>query len=352
MATLTEVSFYTRRLVVVMLIVFVLILISPLVFRGIRRVFLAVFPPLPSTATKVYGVLPELVFPKPKDAYLPEYKLEIASGKLPDLSKYAKVFVVEINRARLLELDRMKARAKTLDFVDEPRGVDERTFIFNDKNLPRELVVDTIYGSYGYRYKWAEDGEFLKTRNVPEKTEAQNNSKSFFQGLGLLTNELVGGVVKYTYLAAKQDGTMQATGSLSEANFVRVDLFRADIESLKVVSTDWDTAAVNVIFSGQSDRLKRIVGANYNYSRIAPEGYGTYVLKSAQQAWSELTSGRGYIPKRGGQKVAIRKVTLAYFESNQPQQFVQPVFVFESLDGFVGYVSAVDPKYPDRPSSG
>lgn len=350
MATLTEVSYYTRKTVVGLAIAFVVILVSPLIFGGVKAIYLKLFPTPPPPATRGYGQLPDLIFPKGTAAYKPNYRLETIAGKLPDLERLAKVFVVEINRNRLLELDRIRARARSLELRDEPREVDERTYVFNHPVLPIEMAVDIIYGSYGYKYTWKGDAEFIRARAVPGKDEAQPAAKSFFQALGILPSDLVNGVTTYTFLTGGIDGQMVATGSLSQANFVRVDLFRTNIEKLKVVTTDWDTSAVNVIFSGQTDRLKRLVGANYNYSRIAAEGYETYVLKSAQQAWSELTGGGGYVPKPAGENVVVRNAYLAYFESNQPQEFLQPVFVFEGDGGFVGYVPAIDPTYPDRPS--
>jgi hypothetical protein len=250
----------------------------------------------------------------------------------------------------LLELDRIRARAKIIGFESEPREVDDRTFIFSDSKLPRELAVDLIYGSYGYKYKWQGDGAFLSAKSVPGRDEAQSLAKGFFSSLGLLENDLSSGRTTYAFLAAKIDGQMVPVGSLSEANFVRVDIFRNDIEKLKVVHTDWSTASVNVIFSGQTDTTKRIVGANYNYSKIVENNFSTYVLKSTNEAWQELATGGGYVAQRGGDKLKIRRAYLAYFESNQPQPFFQPVFVFEGDGGFVGYVSAVDPKNPDRPS--
>lgn len=349
MATLTEASYYTRRIVVGILITFGIVIVSPFIFSGIRTVYLAIHPPPPTPATKGYGRLPNLVFVSDK-TYKPTFKLETINGKLPDLPKLGKVFVVEINRNRLLELDRMRARAATLGFKDNPREVDERTYVFDDAALPRELAVDLIYNNYGYKYKWQGDSEYLKARNVPGKDQAQAQAKSFFQSLGLLENDLANGVITYTFLAARDNGQMVLTSSLSEANFVRVDLFRNDIDKFKVVTTDWDTSAINVIFSGQTDQLKQVAGANYNYSRITPEGFQTYVLKTADQAWSELSGGNGNVVKKAGQNVVVRKAYMAYFESNQPQQFMQPVFVFEGDNGFAGYVSAVDPKYPDRPS--
>jgi hypothetical protein len=64
------------------------------------------------------------------------------------------------------------------------------------------------------------------------------------------------------------------------------------------------------------------------------------------QAWKELVSGGGFIAKRTTEnQVVVRKVSLAYFEANEQQAFLQPVYVFEGDGGFTAYVQAVDHSY-------
>ena len=46
------------------------------------------------------------------------------------------------------------------------------------------------------------------------------------------------------------------------------------------------------------------------------------------------------ISKAGG-TATVRTVTLAYYDSLDPQNYLQPVFVFEGDDGFLAYVPAV-----------
>jgi hypothetical protein len=69
----------------------------------------------------------------------------------------------------------------------------------------------------------------------------------------------------------------------------------------------------------------------------------TYTLKPSSQAWEELTSGKGYILKYPaiGTTVTVRSIRLAYYDSFEPQTYLQPIFVFEGDEGFMGYVAAV-----------
>jgi hypothetical protein len=46
-------------------------------------------------------------------------------------------------------------------------------------------------------------------------------------------------------------------------------------------------------------------------------------------------------------QITIRNIFLAYFESEEPQNYLQPIFVFEGDKNFTAYVSAVDPEWID-----
>ena len=351
MATLTEVSFYTRRIIVGAIIFFIVVLISPLVFTIIQRVYLALVPPPPPLANQKYGRdLPALVFPRPAVEYKPTYRLETVAGGLPNLPTLGKVYAVAVNKNRILELERARLKARTLGFTSEPvEEADKKTFTFKHPSIPAEFVVDVVYGTYAYKYKWDTDPSLVNGKTVPGKDESVGAARGFWQGLGLLARDLTDGQAKFAYLRSVEGGTMVATQSQSEANFVRVDLFRSQIDKLDVVTTDADTSAVNVIFSGNQERSKNTIAANYNYSQIIdPQEYGTYVIKTADVAWQELQNGGGHIAKRTTTQVVIREIKLAYFESNQPQEYVQPVIVFIGDGGFMAYVPAIDPRYPDR----
>ena len=136
--------------------------------------------------------------------------------------------------------------------------------------------------------------------------------------------------------------------SLSEADFVRVDLFRKNLDDLKVLPPNPNQSSVSWIFSGARETGKRIVEVDYAHQPVSEENYATYPFKSSATAWQELANGQGFVASLGENpqdKVTIRKVYLAYFDSDEIQDFLQPIFVFEGDKGFVGYIQAVDPKW-------
>ena len=344
MATLTEISFYSRQAIKWGIVGIIVIAIIPFAYRAGRGIYLKLNPPPPPPPTVRYGKLPKLKFPQSAAGDNVTYKLETIQGGLPKLPSVGQVYVVGINKSRLLELERAKAKAKTLGFTNEPVRVDDQTYRFVHPTLRATFTVNLLSGGFSYKYDYLNDKPVFVPQNLPSIEQAGAEAKNFLQGLGLLPADLVSGMARSAYLIATYSGEMKEAPSYSEANFVRTDLYRADKDKLKFVTAGGDKSPVNMLFSGLGERNKRIVEANYQYSAILGNDSASYPLKSVDQAWSELTQGSGYATQ-GYPTVTIRKVDLAYYESNDPQQFIQPVFVFEGDGGFVGYLPAVDPKY-------
>ena len=72
----------------------------------------------------------------------------------------------------------------------------------------------------------------------------------------------------------------------------------------------------------------------------------TYPLRDPRTAWNIIKSGEGYIASYDGEgQAVIRTVKLGYYDDFEEQEYLQPVYVFEGDNDFIGYVSALDPQY-------
>jgi hypothetical protein len=343
MATLTEVSEIARKSIKYGSLGLVVIALIPVAIRFGKQLYNMINPPPPPPPTVRYGRLPALEFPSIDSTATPEYKLETISGGLPKTPPSVKVYVVKINESRLLTLDRIKQAISIIGFTNEPQQVDgERYKFFHPKNSA-ELLINVVSGGYAYRYDWTQDKQLKTLRNAPAGNTAISQAKEYFQLLGLLPEDLANGSGKFQYLIAT-GSALVPTDVVYEANFTRVDLFRADKDKMRVVTAGGDTAPVNVTYSGDLNDRK-VVLFNYQYSEIIDNLFETYPLKPVEQAWQELIAGNAYIAKKTISKVTIRNVSLAYYEANDPQQFLQPVYLFEGDAGFMAYVSAVNPSY-------
>lgn len=347
MATLTEVSYYTRRLIKWGALVFFILLISPAVIKGIGKLYLILRPPPPAAPTVKYGKLPKLSFPETDSTYTPTYRLQTIDGQLPKLPTIARVYLVQINQSRLLAVDRIKPKARVLGFTDEPEELeDSQTFKFTNPVLQATLTANVISEGLHYRLAWQGDQTLLAGQVATSNDQLLMESRSFLQNLGLLASDLADGPVKYLYYKADASGLSPAA-SLSEANFVRVDIFRSPKDELSFASSGGDKSAVSLLFSSSSDRNKRIVEMDYQYSKVLSEDFATYPLKGVETAWAQLQQGQGAVIQQGNGQEIIRKAWLSYYESEQPQQFLQPVYVFSGDNNFLGFVPAVDAKYSE-----
>jgi hypothetical protein len=344
MATLTEVSSMARTGIKFGALAIIIMALIPGTIGLIKRVYSILNPPPPPPPTVRYGKLPKLTWPEAVSSATPEYKLETISGGLPSLANTAKVYIVGINKSRLLTLDRMNNRAKVVGFVNDPVQLDERTYRYVNPTAPIDMIFDVISGNYSYKLDWTRDPKASMSFDIPVGTSAVSEAKNFLQRLGSLPEDLESGEGKIQYLIATGSAMIPAA-SPYEANFTRVDLFRAEKDEAKIVTVGGNTSPVNVIMSGQTAE-KRVVQANYAYSQILDDDFATYPLKPVTDAWNELTGGGGYIAKRTPEKtIIVRQVYMAYFESNDPQKFMQPVYVFEGDQGFIAYVQAVSKEY-------
>ena len=44
-------------------------------------------------------------------------------------------------------------------------------------------------------------------------------------------------------------------------------------------------------------------------------------------------------------RIVIRNISLAYYDSDEPQEYLQPIFIFEGDNDFVAYLPAITGEY-------
>lgn len=338
MATLTEVSGIARNTIKFGLIGIVILSIIPFIWAFAKQTYLRLNPPPPPPPTVRYGKLPKL-FRDPPAAGV-SYKLETIEGSLPNLSNVAKAYVIGINKSRLVSLDRYREKAKVLGFTNQPIQLNEVEYKFEHTLIPATLKVNVVSDRMAFSFDWTNEPSIYELNNVPLGNQAIGEVRSLMQNLGVLESDLATGQAKFTYLVAT-GSAMVPTTSIRDANFVKVDLFRADKDKMRIMTTGGDASPVYAILSPLAGN-KRLTQMGYQYSRVLDDDFATYPLKGVQEAWTELSSGTsGFVAKPVGENVTVRKVSLGYYEANEPQNFLQPIYVFEGDGGFIAYVQAV-----------
>lgn len=350
MATLTETAYYTRRIIVILIASIIGLIVLKISVNLTKNILHSLRPPPPSKPTVDFGKLPKIKFPEEEvKASQPEYRLETIEGVLPTLPGIAKVFFMPRETSGFLSLERAKDRAKKMGFTSSPEKISETVYRwFSPSETKASLEMDIGTGNFQITYDYQEDTSLLNASYLPKSEQATNEAKYFLKQGEYLPDDLKDGLAEYEYFSFAPPVLLPVT-SYSEANFVRVYLFRTDIEELKVLPPHPQKPPVNFLFSGARENPKRMVEVHYSYFPVDLENSATYPLKPVNQAWQELQKGEGFVAnwKEEGREVVVRNVFLAYFDAEERQDFLQPVYVFEGDFEFAAYVPAIDPQWQE-----
>lgn len=322
--------------------------LSVWIFKYLMVIWEQLNPPPPPPPTVAFGKLEPIELPDSVTDKQFTYKLETPQGTLPNFYPTVPVFALPPRKASLLALDNAKGLAKTLGFTNEPTPLEVDVYRFS-KEVPTLLTLDInlINNTFALQYQWQNDEGILTQKGFVSEAEFTSLAKNTLKKIGLSSDDLASGRSQVTYLKAKANEFTLAF-SLSEADFVRVDLFRADIEGIPVVCPKANTSNVSFIFSGSTDFNRQIILFEYNYFGVDYNSVATYPLKNVASAWEELQKGQAYIvnvKESETETITIRRVKLAFYDADFYQPFLQPVYVFEGDDDFLAYIPAISPEW-------
>lgn len=347
MSHLSETAYFARKTIkfgILGLILFIILKIG----YGMFITYWKAANPAPSLPPEVkFGRLPKIEFPDPMEPLLPlTYRLQTIEGIPPNLPTVSKVYFIVQASPNLLAVDRAKERAKRIGFDPEPERLSATLYRFQGKtNPPMTLELDIVSGHFTLTYPYENDESVLTATNSPNNPQAISLAQNFLVSFGSLPPDL--GPNEAIINLLHWDGQKLVPAiSFSETQFLRVNLFRQKLDDLPVLPPNPKKALINFLITSVPEASKKIVEVNYNYQQIEREIFSDYPLKTSAQAWQELQTGQGYIANLGKNEsgqITIRRIYLAYYESEKPQQFLQPVFVFEGDNDFYAYVTAVDP---------
>jgi len=321
------------------------ILIFTFLYIGIVwaiKAWIAAHPPYVAPNIR-YGILNKIVFPD-KQFEKKNFTFELPNDALPKFEDQTRVYFIARPDTAFLALEQDKETAKELGFTNEPTQLAYGVYEFNQGDLT--LTMNVLEGSFRLTYPYESDQLLLNPEKVPDKDGAIATAKTYLEQANKFFQDLNDGTNKVSYWKIGYDG-LSAVTSQSEANVARVDFFRKDLEGdFKIVNTDTNSASVSILVSGSSVQNKKIIEVNYRYAPIDREAFGTYPIKTAEEAINDLKIGN-YWPAFDtvGKDTTIRKIYLAFFEPVNLTNYMQPVFVFEGDNNFVAYIPAITDKY-------
>lgn len=343
MGQLSRVATTTRKVIKYGALGLVTYLIVSYALKYAIAVWRELHPPPGPPPTVAFGKINSINFPDPATDQQFSFRLETPTGTFPEFEDQAVVYALPPNRVNLLSPDRVKELAAKLGFTGEPTQISPRRYQFT-KQLPALLTmkIDSVYQTFLIEYQWQNDESILLDKQVGSLSGLQGKALGILGKGDLLAKDLEDGKIRTTYLKAAANSLVKAV-SLSEADFVRVDIFRQNQE-LSFVTPDYDEANVNLILTGSSQANKDLIRFEYSYYPIDYNSRATYPLKPVETAWEELKQGQSYIARvesSAPEEVPIRRIFLALYDPDQYQLYSQPVYVFQGDYDFVAYVPAI-----------
>lgn len=310
-------------------------------------------PPAPPPPNTAFGKLPAIKFPQEKTGKPKTIQLETIEGGLPkDLPESGKVYFIPQIGGKFLSLEKAKNLAKKMGFVVEPRKITEEIYFFENNLTNTTMKINVLTESFEYAYSYISDQTLISPPTLPNDEGAVEIAKSFLAKIGKTTDELIGGeqIISYWKISGS---SLQKADASGEADFIRVDMFRKEIEEkYPIVSPTDGKSLVSILISGRDINSEKVVEVKYTHFPADPEKYGTYPLKTVDQAWAEIQSGNFYLASSGEdsalpETVKVRKVFLAYFDPPYLAKFLSPIFVFQGDRNFFGYVSAIPTEWSE-----
>lgn len=347
MATLTNISITSRKIIRYG-IFFIIFLIVGRIFLNVGSgIYKKVFPTPTPPPTVKFGKLTKIPFPNNGVAPKFTYVLETADGNLPtNIPSQAKVYFIPKANANLLSLDVAKSKASALGFSGDVQQISDTIYKFKNPNFPTSLQMNIITGTFSASYDLTVDKSPI-SQKPPVAEVAASNLKSYLSGAGLLPEDLTGQIT-HDFLKIT-NGQLVSALSLSEANFIKINLFRRNYDNLPSMTGNPNQANVWAIMSGINNSGQQIIASEYHYHAIDESQYSTYPIKSVAEAFTQLQNGDAFIANLGlnkdGDTLKIRKIYLAYFDPEEATEYFQPIFVFEGDNGFVAYLPAVTSDY-------
>lgn len=339
---LTQTASVLRNVVKISAFMLVFLMVGRVFFTSLLAYIKSLNPPQQSPPTVGFKQLPAISFPVQNN--VPKtYQLETVGGKIPTFGDRAKVFFIPTAQASLTVVEKAKARAASMGYVFEPEVIDTRMYRWTITSpLLATLQMDILTGTFTITTNWASHPELLAQTQTINPTSLIDRVKSVLGQGGSLPSDLSAGPAR-TKLVKSIGGQLTGADSLSDADFLEVDLYR------KLIDDKYSSVTVN----GKEGPVHALVAPDGTIldlsAKVYPVEYQiveTYPLLTSSVAWQKLSSGDGYVAQKGTQDTAVvRTINLAYLEPDKETPFYRPVYVFEGDNGFVGLVDALDPTW-------
>ncbi|MBI2007230.1 MAG: hypothetical protein HYS83_00790 [Candidatus Blackburnbacteria bacterium] len=343
--TLTETAYYTRAAIKYSIFFALFLIVARLFWEVGLGAYRKFYPEPPPPPTVSFGKLPKLPFLDKKDSSGFTFSLQTPTGEFPKFPTTLNVYFMPQREVSFLDLDEAAKLARLLGFSGKMVNLLETIYRFEKDGEPANIDMNIVNKTFSLNYNLAATPELLSFR--PRSTDdALRTVISLLSQGNLFPDDLEKGEKSFGFLKPQAREFVEVP-SLSEANFVRVNFFRANYDNLPVLTPDKNIANTWFLVGADRSGGSKLIGGEYHYFAADKGNSSTYPVKTADTAWEELKNGRGFIISQpeSTKEITIRRVYLAYYDSGEPQGFLQPIVVFEGDRDFVAYLPAVTDEF-------
>jgi len=347
MTALTNISITSRKAVRYGIYLIVFLIVGRIFLNAGISIYKKLFPAPPPAPTVKYGRLTKIPFPENGITAKLTYILETPEGGLPtDIPSQTKVYFMPKTSANLLSLDSAKGKAGALGFSTNIQQVSDTIYRFKNSGFPSTLQMNIVTETFSISYDLAADKTPIDFK-PPVAEVAASEFKSFLSEANMLPADLTGSVT-HDFLKIS-NGQLVSAMSLSEANFVKINLFRKNYDDLPAMTGNPNQANIWAIIGGANSTGQKIIASEYHYHSVDESQFSTYPIKTPAEAFLELQNGQAFVASLGlnkdGDNLKIRHIYLAYFDPDVITEYYQPIYVFEGDNGFIAYLPAVTAEY-------
>jgi len=342
----------------------------------------SLYPPIKDPPTQTFGVLSPIQFPKSVVDNNFTYTLRTLSGELPtDFPDRLSVFPIVKNQPNFLNLDRVKKNVASIGFVSQDGTVLPDTPLTNpfyewneQKDFYRKIIFNINSFDFKMTSSYLSSLTVLSAKFISNEQDAINVALYFLNLMGLTPNDIdltktttqdnpahyVTYPELYSIKSEAQGNILVTADKLSQTQVIRVDLYQRDVEydmntgltegadqklhlKLPILYPQLPYSTMSFwVASGPSGAM--VTQAFFTHKNIdLTNADATYGIKTPEEAFAELEGGKAYIATYWGSdnNIPVTDVYLAYYLTEDTQDYLMPIYVFEGKNGFFAFVSAI-----------
>lgn len=344
--TLTELSFYSRRLLPFIILFFLVFLIF---FYAIKLffIYLSTLQPEKIYTNPIFGEIKKPFIKEGSGSAGFNFTLDTIEGEPITASKSAKVYFLPPTATRFGYREKIYLMAKTFGFdtaLVKHRLIGKEATFTDQK---QKLTIDITNFNFRYDYDFDKEAELFTKTLIPSKKEIENKAIDFLKTVERYPDELSRGKININLMQYDPGRKSFAVVNRSvDANVAEVDFYRPEIEGVTVVTPGFPSSQnyVLIVFFESGFRVLR---AQVKFFEKSEEQVGVYPLKEGAVVWEKLKAGEGRVitTPTSSREIVIKNMFLAYFDPDVYQDYLQPVYVFLGEPNFVAYVPAVTDEY-------